>query len=161
MLKMMQNEFKDLERETVKALSQLLEIRRKIQEVSGMDIENMNELDVAQIPFAAYEMQLERSKEEKEAIEERHLKEKERIHNRHEIEKEKMRKHYRNLILWISIPFLTFIIAVFGTIAWFFSNYDIMSYTQDATYGNANFIGNDGDITNGEADYNLGQTETP
>lgn len=126
MLKMMQNEFKDLERETVKALSQLSEIRRKIQEVSGMDIENMNELDVAQIPFAAYEMQLERSKEEKEAIEERHLKEKEQIHNRHEREKDKMRKHYRNLILWISIPFLTFIIAVFGTIAWFFSNYDIM-----------------------------------
>lgn len=131
MLKMMQNEFKDLERETVKALSQLSEIRRKIQEVSGMDIENMNELDVAQIPFAAYEMQLERSKEEKEAIEERHLKEKEQIHNRHEIEKEKMRKHYRNLILWIAIPFLTFIVAVFGTVAWFFSNYDIMSYTQD------------------------------
>lgn len=131
MLKMMQNEFKDLERETVKALSQLSEIRRKIQEVSGMDIENMNELDVAQIPFAAYEMQLERSKEEKEAIEERHLKEKEQIHNRHEIEKEKMRKHYRNLILWIAVPFIVFIIAVFGTVAWFFNNYDFATYTQD------------------------------
>lgn len=156
MLKMMQNEFKDLERETVKALSQLSEIRRKIQEVSGMDIENMNELDVAQIPFAAYEMQLERNLEEKKEIEERHIKEKENINERHEREKDKMRKHYHNLILWIAIPFLTFIVAVFGTIAWFFSNYDIMSYAQDSTYGNENFIGNDGDITNGEADYNLG-----
>lgn len=161
MLKMMQKQFLELERETVKALSQLSEIRRKIQEVSGMDIENMNELDVAQIPFAAYEMQLERSKEEKEAIEERHLKEKEQIHNRHEIEKEKMRKHYRNLILWIAIPFLTFIVAVFGTIAWFLNTYDVMTYAQDATYGNANFVGNDGDITNGKADYNMGETETP
>lgn len=161
MLKMMQNEFKDLERETVKALSQLSEIRRKIQEVSGMDIENMNEWDVAQIPFAAYEMQLERNLEEKKEIEERHIKEKENINERHEREKDKMRKHYRNLILWIAIPFLTFIVAVFGTIAWFFSNYDIMSYAQDSTYGNANFIGNDGDITNGEADYNLGQTPKP
>lgn len=131
MLKMMQEQFLELERETVKALSQLSEIRRKIQEVSGMDIENMNELDVAQIPFAAYEMQLERSKEEKEAIEERHLKEKEQIHNRHEIEKEKMRKHYRNLILWIAVPFIVFIIAVFGTVAWFFNNYDFATYTQD------------------------------
>lgn len=131
MLKMMQNEFKDLERETVKALSQLSEIRRKIQEVSGMDIENMNELDVAQIPFAAYEMQLERSKEEKEAIEERHLKEKEQIHNRHEMEKEKMRKHYRGIILWIAIPFVVFVIAVFGSVAWFFNNYDFATYTQD------------------------------
>ena len=161
MLKMMQDQFKELERETVHALSQMAEIRRKIREVSGMDIENMNELDVAQIPFAAYEMQLERSKEEKEAIEERHLKEKEQIHNRHEIEKEKMRKHYRNLILWIAIPFLTFIVAVFGTIAWFLNTYDVMTYAQDATYGNANFVGNDGDITNGKADYNLGQTKTP
>lgn len=131
MLKMMQKQFLELERETVKALSRLSEIRRKIQEVSGMDIENMNELDVAQIPFAAYEMQLERSKEEKEAIEERHLKEKEQIHNRHEIEKEKMRKHYRNLILWIAVPFIVFIIAVFGTVAWFFNNYDFATYTQD------------------------------
>lgn len=131
MLKMMQKQFLELERETVKALSQLSEIRRKIQEVSGMDIENMNELDVAQIPFAAYEMQLERSKEEKEAIEERHLKEKEQIHNRHEIEKEKMRKHYRNLILWIAIPFIIFIVTVFSAIVWFLNTYDIMTVTQD------------------------------
>lgn len=96
-----------------------------------MDIENMNELDVAQIPFAAYEMQLERSKEEKEAIEERHLKEKEQIHNRHEMEKEKMRKHYRGIILWIAIPFVVFVIAVFGSVAWFFNNYDFATYTQD------------------------------
>lgn len=115
-----------------------------------MDMENMNELDIAQVPFAAYEMQLERHKEEKSEMEERFLK-----------EKEKMRKHYRNMILWIAIPFLTFIVAVFGTVAWFLNTYDILTYAQDATYGNANFIGNDGDITNGEADYFMGQTQEP
>lgn len=159
MLKMMQDQFKELERETVHALSQMAEIRRKIREVSGMD--EMNEVDIAQVPFAAYEMQLERNLEEKKEIEERHLKEKERIHERHEIEKDKMRKHYRNIILWIAIPFLTFIVAVFGTVAWFFNTYDILTYAQDATYGNANFIGNDGDITNGEADYFMGQAQEP
>lgn len=160
MLKTMQNQFLELERETVQALSQLVELRNKIQEVSGME-DNNKLTDIAQIPFAAYEMQLERNLEEKKEIEERHLKEKEQIHERHEREKDKMRKHYRNLILWIAIPFLTFIVAVFGTVAWFLNTYDIMTYTQDATYGNANFIGNDGDITNGEADYNLGKAPTP
>lgn len=159
MLKMMEKQFLELERETVQALSQMSEIRKKIREVSGMDMENMNALDIAQVPFAAYEMQLERHKEEKSEMEERFLKEKEQIHERHEREKDKMRKHYRNLILWIAIPFLTFIIAVFGTVAWFFNNYDFASYLQDSTYGNANFIGNDGDIENGEANYYMGQSE--
>lgn len=121
MLKMMQEQFLELERETIQALRQMAEIRNKIREVSGMDMENMNELDIAQVPFAAYEMQLERHKEEKSEMEERFLK-----------EKDKMRKHYRNLILWIAIPFLTFIIAVFGTVAWFLSNYDIMDVSQDS-----------------------------
>ena len=129
MLKMMQDQFKELERETVHALSQMAEIRRKIQEVSRMD--EMNEVDIAQVPFAAYEMQLERNLEEKKDIEERHLKEKERIHERHEIEKDKMRKHYRNVILWIAIPFIIFIVTVFSAIVWFLNTYDIMTVTQD------------------------------
>lgn len=94
-----------------------------------MDVENINELEVAQVPFAAYEMQLERNLEEKKEIEERH-----------EREKDKMRKHYRTLILWIAIPFLTFIVAVFGSVVWFLNTYDIMSYAQDVSagdYGNA------------------------
>lgn len=136
MLKMMQEQFLELERETIQALRQMAEIRKKIQEASGMDMNNMSDLDVAQVPFAAYEMQLERHKEEKSEMEERFLKEKEQIHERNEQEKDKMRKHYRNIILWIAIPFFTFIVLVFGTIAWFFSNYDIASYTQDVSAGN-------------------------
>lgn len=161
MLKMMQEQFLELERETIQALRQMAEIRKKIQESSSMDMNNMSDMDVAQVPFAAYEMQLERNLEEKSEMEERFLKEKEQIHERHEREKDKMRKHYRNMILWIAIPFLTFIVAVFGTVAWFLNTYDIFTYAQDATYGNANFIGNDGDITNGEADYFMGQAQEP
>lgn len=162
MLKMMEKQFLELERETVQALSQMSEIRKKIREVSGMDdTVNYESMGGVEIPFVAYEMLGERHKEEKSEIEERFLKEKEQIHERHEREKDKMRKHYRNLILWIAIPFLTFIVAVFGTVAWFLNTYDILTYAQDATYGNANFIGNDGDITNGEADYFMGQTQEP
>ena len=131
MLKMMQEQFLELERDTIQALRQLAEIRKKIQVATSMDMNNMSDLDVAQVPFAAYEMQLERNLEEKSEMEERFLKEKEQIHERHEREKDKMRKHYRNLILWIAIPFLTFIIAVFGTVAWFLNNYDITGVTQD------------------------------
>ena len=160
MLKMMQEQFLELERETVQALSQMSEIRKKISEVSGMDdTVNYESMGGVEIPFVAYEMLGERHKEEKSEMEERFLKEKEQIHERHEREKDKMRKHYRNLILWIAIPFLTFIIAVFGTVAWFFNNYDFASYSQDSTYGNANFVGNDGDIENGEANYYMGQSE--
>lgn len=133
MLKMMQEQFLELERETIQALRQMAEIRKKIQEASGMDTNNISELEVAQVPFAAYEMQLERNLEEKKEIEERHLKEKEKIHERHEQEKDKMRKHYRNMILWIAIPFLTFIVAVFGLVGWVLFNYDIVSWSQDGS----------------------------
>lgn len=133
MLKMMQEQFLELERETIQALRQMAEIRKKIQEASGMDMNNMSDLDVAQVPFAAYEMQLERHKEEKSEMEERFLKEKKQIHERHEQEKDKMRKHYRNMILWIAIPFLTFIVAVFGLVGWVLFNYDIVSWSQDGS----------------------------
>lgn len=159
MLKTMLQQLRQCEKEVAESLVQVSNLKMKISEAIGMD--EKDDFNITQVPFAAYEMQLERNLEEKKEIEERHLKEKEQIHDRHEKEKDKMRKHYRNIILWIAIPFLTFIVAVFGTVAWFLNTYDIMTYTQDATYGNANFIGNDGDITNGEADYNLGKAPTP
>lgn len=142
----MLKQIKESEKETIQALLQFEELRKKLLE--AYDMEDKSELQVTQIPFAAYEMALERNNEEKREI-----------FDRHEKEKEAMRKHYRNIILWISIPFIAFIIAVFCTVAWFLNTYDIMSYSQDSTYGNANFVGNDGDITNGEADYYMGETQ--
>ena len=94
-------------------------------------MENIDEMKIAEIPFAAYEMQLERHLQEKKEMEERHLKEKEQIHDRHEREKERIRKHYKNLIMWISIPFIVFLIGVFGSAVWFFGEYEFASYAQD------------------------------
>lgn len=147
MLRMMQEEIKRLEKETIRALAQLSELRQKFAEASGMDDFN-NNMEVAQVPFAAYEMQLERHLEEKKEIEERHLKEKESIHDRHEREKDKMRKHYRSIILWIAIPFIAFIIGTFGTVAWFFANYDFSSYSQDGDgFNNMATQSTQGDVT--------------
>ncbi len=94
-------------------------------------MENIDEMKIAEIPFAAYEMQLERHLQEKKEMEERHLKEKEQIHDRHEREKERIRKHYKNIIMWISIPFIVFLIGVFGSVVWFFREYEFASYAQD------------------------------
>lgn len=146
MLNMMQEQFQELEKETIDLLQQLAELRHKLSEASGMD--EMKETDFVQVPFAAYEMQLERNMEEKQAIEDRHLQEKEAIHKRHEEEKDKMRKHYRSIILWISIPFIAFIIATFGTVAWFFANYDFASYSQDGDgFNNMATQSTQGDVT--------------
>lgn len=83
-------------------------------------MERLPDSEIVQVPFVAYEMQLERNNEEKQAMAERY-----------EQEKDKMRKHYRNLIMWICIPFILFMLATFGTVWYFFSNYDFMSYSQD------------------------------
>lgn len=85
-------------------------------------MERLPDSEIVQVPFVAYEMQLERNNEEKQAMAERY-----------EQEKDKMRKHYRNLIMWICIPFILFMLATFGTVWYFFSNYDFMSYSQEVT----------------------------
>lgn len=100
-------------------------------------MENIDEMKIAEIPFAAYEMQLERHLQEKKEMEERHLKEKEQIHDRHEREKERIRKHYKNIIMWISIPFIVFLIGVFGSAVWFFNDYEFASYYQDVNADNS------------------------
>lgn len=129
MIKTMLKQIKESEKETVQALLQFEELRKKLLE--AYDMEDKSELQVTQIPFAAYEMALERAHEERRQIDELHLKEKEGIFSRHEKEKESMQKHYRNIIKWIVIPFIVFIVGVFGTVAWFFNNYDFASYVQD------------------------------
>ncbi len=71
------------------------------------------EFNLAHVPFAAYELQAER----------------------HEAEKDKMRKHYRNIIWAISIPFILFITMLIGTIIYFVSNCNIASVYQDIESG--------------------------
>ena len=129
MLNTLLKEFHSFEKEVANVLLQMDDLRLKIREAYGM--ENIDEMKIAEIPFAAYEMQLERHLQEKKEMEERHLKEKEQIHDRHEREKERIRKHYKNIIMWISIPFIVFLIGVFGSVVWFFREYEFASYVQD------------------------------
>lgn len=102
------------------------------------------------IPYAAFEEQAIRFQEEKQ-----------QLMQFHKEEKDAMREHYRNIVKWVSVSLVAFIIAVFGTVIWFFNNYDLATYTQDAECGNTNFIGNDGDISNGEANYYPWSSEAP
>lgn len=83
-------------------------------------------VEASKVPFVAYEMQLER-----------HLEEKKDLLDRHEAEKDKMRKHYRNIILAITIPFTLFVSMLIGTIIYFFSNYtlDEINLSQDIQAG--------------------------
>lgn len=88
-------------------------------------IESISEkVEASKVPFVAYEMQLER-----------HLEEKKDLLDRHEAEKDKMRKHYRNIIFAITIPFALFVSMLIGTIIYLFSNYDFACVTQDITAG--------------------------
>ena len=92
----------------------LMEIERKIYELERLKM-NENESkritshESVMIPLAAYEMQLERF----------------------DVEKDKKRKHYKTLVMFVTIPLVTLIIAIFATVIWFFSNYDFASYNQD------------------------------
>lgn len=146
MIKTMLKQIKESEKETVQALLQFEELRKKLAEAYGMD-EN-NEIQVKEIPFAAYETALERAHEERRQIDELHLKEKEGIFSCHEKEMEETRKHYRNIIKWIVIPFIVFIVGVFSTVVWFFNNYDFASYVQDGN-GINNYLrdSTQGDLT--------------
>lgn len=116
-------------------LIQISELRAQVMEAYSMEkgtnekIASISEkVEASKVPFVAYEMQLER-----------HLEEKKDLLDRHEAEKDKMRKHYRNIILAITIPFTLFISMLIGTIIYIFSNYDIamgdMDFIQDIQAG--------------------------
>lgn len=61
---------------------------------------------------------------------------------------------------------IAFLVVIFlwagtiGTFVWYLYQYDFSSYDVDSQDGgNANFIGNDGDITNGESKSENAETE--
>ena len=66
---------------------------------------------------------------------------------------------YKKIIYSICAVFAVFVITVFGFCFYLVSNYDISTYSQDIQTGNANYIGNDGDIINGETDYKDNQKQ--
>lgn len=123
MVRTLIEELTKYEKTMADALMQAAETKQKLlEEYNMMEMNNENPSGVEiKIPFAAYETQLERFQEEKRELQ-----------DRYDREKEAMRKHYRNLVKWISISFVAFILCVFGTLFYFLTNYDFMSFNQDA-----------------------------
>ncbi len=98
------------------------------------------------IPFASYEMQLERFLDEKKDLMDRAEKEKEALRAEHENEKKEMRTHYRRLIAWTYIGLMSILLFF----AWLFANVDFVDVSQDSD-GINNFAGKgaqQGDIVN-------------
>lgn len=122
MVRTLIEELNKYEKAMADALMQVVETKQKLlEEYNMMEMNNENPSGVEiKIPFAAYETQLERFQEEKRELQ-----------DRYDREKESMRKHYRNLVKWISISFVAFILCVFGTVFWLFYNFDFATYTQD------------------------------
>lgn len=91
----------------------------------------INDGNIAQIPFVAYEMQLERNHEDIEELGKRFSEEKKDILDRHERVNDKIRKHDRAIIISLAVALSIMIIGVFAFAFWLFSNFDFMSTTID------------------------------
>lgn len=106
----------------------LMQTQTKIAEMERLNMdenkanETMNESQHkgVYVPLAAYEVQQERFFEERKDL-----------MDRAEAEKDKMRKHYKHIIMLIAIPFIVFLVGVFGSVVWFLNNYDFATYEQD------------------------------
>lgn len=61
--------------------------------------------------------------------------------------------HLTSIIKWLIATIVIMFLTLFGSVAWFLNNFDIMTESfeleQVTDSGNANYIGNDGDIYNG------------
>lgn len=73
----------------------------------------LKDAEPIQVPFAAYETQLERFQEEKREL-----------LDRHDAEKDKMRKHYRNIVIAVCSVLIALIVGLFGTVIYLFDNFD-------------------------------------
>lgn len=61
--------------------------------------------------------------------------------------------HLTTIIKWLIATIIIMFVTIFGSVIWFLNNFDIMTESfeleQVTESGNANYIGNDGDIYNG------------
>ena len=118
----MVNKLSECEIQASKSLMEIQELKSKLMGACDMDKnENTKKAyEDREVPLVAYEMQLERNLEEKQALLDRHDK-----------EKDKMRKQYRTIIGWLAGVTIALLIGVFGTVIWFLYNCDITGVTQD------------------------------
>lgn len=121
-------QLKEIENQAASTLMQATETRERLQEAYRMmneEIEKNIEHENVQVPFAAFETQLERFQEEKREL-----------LDRHEQEKDKIRKHYGKIIIAMAIVLTSIIIGIFGTIFYFLNNYDfVIDFRQTITAG--------------------------
>lgn len=151
-------ELEEAEEHAAEMMMQARQARKTLERARNMiddEVKKMGNMDgkssviadtthAVQIPFAAYETQLERFQEEKREL-----------LDRHEREKAEMRKHHRKVVTTITAALIALIIGMFVTVFWFVNNYEFGLILQDSTYGNANYIGRNGDIINGTPDNSL------
>lgn len=102
-----------------------------------MNTTQSKEVTQVQIPFAVFEDQCERHKEE--------MKE---LRTEQEQERNSMRKHYRKIIISLVVVLGIFIAGLFGSVFYIFSNYEFASYVQDGS-GMNNYLkdSTQGDVT--------------
>lgn len=113
--------------EIEKLKSSIIYLEKDLLRMENKDtIQKDIEEKVAQVPFVAYEIQLERHAEEKKMLLELH-----------DAEKDKMRKHYKHIIIALCSVLAALIISIFGSVIWFLDNCDISAYTQEITTGDS------------------------
>ena len=129
----------ETQQNAVNVIMEAQKMKEAVEKNSEEKLKDKKDCGMVMIPYAALEMS----------------------NDRHDEEKEKIRKHYRAIIIAICSVFVACVIGFVSLIFYFFNNYDFCEYHQDVESGNANYIGKDGDITNGEANYYMGETKIP
>ena len=112
-----------------KVIMEVQKMKESVSAQSGVQIDDSEK--TIMIPYSALEMEADR----------------------HDAEKDKMRKHYKSIIMWISVAFVTFVLLVFGSIWYITANYEFSEFSQDVETGNANYVANSGDVINGETSH--------
>lgn len=138
-------ELEEAEEHAAEMMMQARQARKTLERARDMlneEAKKMSDMEVksgviadtthaVQIPFAAYETQLERFQEEKREL-----------LDRHEREKAEMRKHHRKVVTAICVPLILMIVGLFSFIFWVFANYEIvnMAQTIDMNDGTASIL---------------------
>ncbi len=133
-----------LKKGAIKIMAEIDNLEKKVsktnKEYSLSKDENLD-LSIANYLYSALEMQQDR---EQEKIE--------KIMDLHEDEKTKIREDFNRWRKWTYSIILVLIIGIFGTLIWFFTNFEFADFRQEVTMGNATYLGGNGKVINGETD---------
>lgn len=119
----MLEKFNQSERMAIKTLTEVVEAKKDFMGAYNM-ANNYEHHESINIPFAAYETQLERFQEEKRELMESHEK-----------EKDKIRKHYRSIVIAVCAVLTAMIVSVAILAMYFVYNFaiEIPSVEQTAS----------------------------